>query len=178
MAKVVTLEKWLQHSARPNVPVTTVVLHHTGGATAQSTIDYLRPKWSAKLKVWLGKSASYHFIVERDGTVYKCVPLAKKAWHAGSSKGPDGKDVNRYSVGIAFANRGNGEEYPDEQIVSAGELVRSLKSQFPELAYITTHRLITKRKVDPAYFDFISFADGHTGLTTWMDPALNRGWNG
>lgn len=166
----VTLKRLLKHSERPSgTTVTTVVLHHTAGASALSTIEYLRKPLVM---------ASYHYIVERDGTVYKCVPASKKAWHCGVSSGPNGKDVNRYSVGVAFANKGDGEEYPDAQLVAAGELIRSLRKQFPRLYYITSHRLITKRKIDPAYFDFVKFADGMTGLTTWMDESLRRPWNG
>ena len=176
--QTVVLEKWLKHSER-NAVVTTVVLHATGGATADSSISWLKNPW-AMVKGILTKfpDASYHYIIERDGTVFKCVPLSKKAWHAGISNGPDGRNVNAYSVGIAFANKNDGEDpYTFEQTLSAQVLIDQLWEQFPKLAYITTHRLITSRKSDPKGFGFYGFAKKHTRLKPWMDASLNRTWD-
>ena len=165
--KTIVLDKWLKHSER-NAVVTTVVLHATAGGTAESSI-----KWLQNPLVL----ASYHYIIERDGTVFKCVPLSKKAWHAGISNGPDGRNVNAYSVGIAFANKNDGEPVTFEQTLSAQVLIDGLWEQFPKLAYITTHRLITSRKSDPKGFGFYSFAKKQTRLKPWMDVSLGRGWD-
>lgn len=167
------VDPWLKHSERPaGTKVTTVVLHHDASSSALGTIRYL-----ARPLVF----ASYHTLFERDGHGYKCVPLSKKAWHAGLSNGPDGRNVNAYSVGVCFSNRGNGEPYPEAQIMAAAEYIRfELPKQFPDLKWITTHRLITRRKIDPFAFDFTHFADGMVGpqLLTWMDERLGRKWNG
>lgn len=182
MPKIVRVDPWLPHSARPSgTVVDTVVLHHTGGASAESTIRWLRGPWSAALNRFMGRSASYHAVFERDGTCYKCVPLSQKAWHAGRSNGPHGPDVNRYSVGIALANRGNGEEYPEAQLMACASYIRfELPKQFSGLEFVTTHRLITGRKVDPAHFGFIEFCDSRLGdqLAPWMDEGLGRPWDG
>jgi len=175
--KVTTVVPWLEHNERKQ-GVTTVVLHHTAGASAMSTIAYLRGPWSALKNRFLGRSASYHYIIERDGMIYKCVPTSKRAWHAGRSNGPDGSDVNSYSVGIAFANRGDGEDYTLAQVRACEELIAALYVQFPRLKWLTTHRLITKRKIDPAYFAFHHFAKAIPRLTIWRDASLGRGWNG
>lgn len=47
-----------------------VYLHHTAGGSAESTINY-----------WLSNKEriSTHFIIDRDGTIYQCIPL-EKAW--------------------------------------------------------------------------------------------------
>ena len=165
--KTIVLDKWLKHSER-NAVVTTVVLHATAGATAQSSIDWLRKPLVL---------ASYHYIIERDGTVFKCVPLSKKAWHCGISNGPDGRNVNAYSVGIAFANKNDGEPVTFEQTLSAQALIGQLRGQFLQLEHITTHRLITSRKSDPKGFGFYNFAKKQTRLKPWMDVSLNRGWD-
>ena len=121
--------------------------------------------------------ASYHYLIERDGVVFKCVPASKRAWHAGIARGPFGKDVNSYSLGIAFANKGNGEAYTVAQKVACAELIAELKRQFPKLKYLTSHRLITSRKIDPAHFDFEDFAKT-VDLEPWRDASLHREWNG
>ena len=165
--KIVRLDPWLKHSERKR-PVSTIVLHHTAGGTAQSTIEHLaRPL----------TFASYHYIVDRDGTVYKCVPTTAKAWHCGVSNGPQGRDVNQYSIGIALANKGDGEDYPAVQVSSALELVGALIKADRHIRWITSHRLITKRKVDPANFAFKSFAQKAT-LMPWRDDRLGREWDG
>lgn len=157
---VVSVSPALKFNERPvGASVLAVVLHHTAGASAMSTIRYL---W----KPWI--RASYHYIIEKDGTVFKCVPASKRAWHAGSSEGPGGHDVNSHTIGIAFANRGDGEAYTVAQRVACLELIEALKGQFKDLRYVTAHRLITRRKIDPFGFDFLDFAKG-TGLEPWRD---------
>lgn len=164
----IRVEPWLKHSGRGGKNVTCIVLHHTAGASALSTINYLRNPLVM---------ASYHYVIERDGKVYKCVPVGSKAWHAGLSNGPDGRNVNSYSVGIAFANKGDGEPYPQAQVDSALALISELRRTNPTIVWITAHRLITNRKIDPKGFGFKAFA-AKTGLVKWMDDVLGRGWDG
>lgn len=174
MPQVISVEdrfgKWLKHSNRSHgARVSTIVLHHDAGASALSTINYLRKPLTL---------ASYHYLIERDGVIWKCVPGTKKAWHAGLSRGPFGENVNDYSIGICLSNRGTGSEpYPEAQIASALWLIDQVKLAYPSLKYITTHRLITRRKIDPAGFDFKTFAVG-SRLKPWMDESLGRPWNG
>lgn len=177
--KIVTLDKWLPHSERSGVlRVSTIVLHATAGGTAQSTIDWLRNPW-AMVKGVLTKfpDASYHYIIERDGTIYKCVPTTKKAWHAGVSKGPHGSLVNDYSIGIAFANRNDGEEVTPEQAQAAQDLIHALWVGNRHLAFCTTHRLITSRKSDPKGFGFYEFVKHRTMLKPWRLESLGRDWD-
>src|SRR5580704_15114005 len=93
-----------------------VVLHSTAGserspASADNAIATLRLR-----------GLSYHYIITKDGSVIKCLPVGQKAYHAGSSYGPHeaergistaqdaegnfvaGTSVNGYSVGISFVN--------------------------------------------------------------------------
>jgi N-acetylmuramoyl-L-alanine amidase len=144
----VIVEKWLPSRAR-TAPVTTIVFHGTAGATANSSIDWLR---------FIG--LSYHYIIERDGTVFKCVPTSRQALHAGVSVGPDGSNVNRYSIGVCFANREDGREpITDAQLQSAAELCREIVRAIPTIKWITTHKAIApRRKSDPRMFNITAFA--------------------
>lgn len=136
---------------------TTVVLHSTEGATAESSIDYLRDK-----------QFSYHYIIERDGTLFRLVdPRKGTAWHCGMSHGPDGDFVNSYSIGVCFACLDDGHDgFTDEAVETANWLIERLKDIFPALKWITTHKAIAPaRKTDPAHLD-LSRIDPQ-GLKWW-----------
>lgn len=142
MTKIEVLKMQLVSRAR-RAAVTTIVLHATAGESASGAISWLR-------KIGL----SYHYVIAKDGTVFKCVPYGREAFHAGVSNGPTGANVNRYSIGISFANRNDGiDPYTEEQIRQCDLLIADLKNAIPGLAYLTTHYAIApKRKTDPKGF--------------------------
>lgn len=79
-----------------------LVMHYTGGASGQSSID------------WFTNPASRvaaHVVIDRDGTVTQCVPFTDRAWHCGPSRWRDGtgtvfEGLNNWSIGIELANSG------------------------------------------------------------------------
>jgi N-acetylmuramoyl-L-alanine amidase len=96
---------WLIHrrQASPNfderaLPVSIVVLHYTGMATAQEALDRL---CDPEAKV------SAHYLIDEDGTVTALVPEDKRAWHAGRSYWRGITDVNSASIGIELVNPGH-----------------------------------------------------------------------
>ena len=133
------LPTWLPFRSR-HAPITTIVLHATAGKSASSSIAWLR-----KIKL------SYHYIIERDGTVFKCVPYSRVAFHAGKSLGPQGENVGEYSIGISFANMDDGSEpYTAEAVAACNALIAELSGAIPSLKWITRHKDISPgRKTDP-----------------------------
>lgn len=103
-------------AGRPT-PVKGIVVHYTAAGAAKSSADYFSRK-TIEVKDAKGRktqravNASAHFVIERDGTVYQCVHLGDRAWHAGDGwlwKGapkPAGSNVNDFTVGIELANWG------------------------------------------------------------------------
>lgn len=72
------------YSVLPGRRVEQVVMHITDGTTANGALaHFARPQ----------SQVSAHFVIDRDGTVFQCVPLEFVAWHAG-------KPVNARSIGI------------------------------------------------------------------------------
>lgn len=140
--RIDVLRNFLASRARRS-KVTTIVLHATGGESATGAISWLR-------KIGL----SYHYVIAKDGTVYKAVPYGREAFHAGKSVGPDGPNVNRYSIGISFANRNDGKDpYTKEQIEAARELIKDLADALPDVVWLTAHYAISPgRKSDPRGF--------------------------
>ncbi len=153
---VKVLHKWLAHRGRKR-PCTTIVLHATAGRGVDGAVSTL-----------IQRGLSYHFIIAKDGAVTKCVPISAEAFHAGESKGPEGASVNRYSVGISFANLNDGKDpYPAAQVAACEELIREILKQLPSVVYLTTHRQISyPRKNDPLDFDARPMAT-RLGLTYW-----------
>lgn len=127
-------------------PITTIVLHGTAGASASSSLA-----WLAKIGL------SYHAIVadendpEGDGTVLKCVPDSKVAFHAGKSLGPSGEGVNGYSLGLAFSNFETGSD-PISRAQWDAAVTRCAQwcLAYPSIRYVTTHAIVSPgRKSDP-----------------------------
>ena len=75
-----------------------VVLHHTVGGSAKSTVNY----WNSD-----EKRIGTAFVVERDGTIYRTFPEDKWAYHVGSKLG---NDIDRRSIGIEIASEGGLKE--------------------------------------------------------------------
>lgn len=133
------LAKWLPHSERRKF-LTTIVVHATAGSSLSGALSALRTR-----------ELSYHYLIDKNGVVTKCVPTSKVAWHAGVSKGPQGEHVNAYSVGISLVNRNNGKDpYTQEQHDALYELCQELIAANPTIRYLTTHYWISPgRKTDP-----------------------------
>ena len=132
----------LPFSRKRQVDCDTVILHATAGSSFMGAYNALK-----------SRELSYHYIIEKDGAINKLVPYSRVAYHAGKSVGPNGSNVNHYSVGISFVNRNDGtDKYTKEQYEACLDLIESLKTGLP-LQWITTHAFISPgRKTDPKNF--------------------------
>lgn len=152
-----------------------VVLHATAGSTLLGALQTLRDR-----------GLSYHFLIDRDGSVIQAVDPKRVALHAGSSYGPleaaagvsrrqdkdgffeAGCSVNPCSIGISFVNRNDGKDpYTAAQATACTALIERLKVQFPSLVHLSTHALVSPgRKNDPLGFDAAGMAR-QAGLRFW-----------
>jgi N-acetyl-anhydromuramyl-L-alanine amidase AmpD len=171
-----TLKLFLPHSSRrvnPNL----IVLHATAGASARSSIDYLR-----------GAGLSYHYIIARDGNdtpksvnanktesiIFRCVPNTGEAFHVGSTiPTPErGNGINRNSIGISLANIQNKttpEKYTKQQMDALAELIEQLKAEIPTLEYLTTHAVVQPwNRADPWQVNGSKIAQ--TAKLKWWQP--------
>lgn len=151
--------------------VNTLVFHGTASKKA-SGIQVIE-NWLRKITVM----ASYHYLIDRDGTVFKAVAAGRKAWHAGISKGPSGWGVNNYSIGIAFVTDEK-EPITREQMASAVKLTAALSAANPALEFVTRHKDIAPgRKSDPAQLTLrqISEIERAGGLRHWTPLSNDHG---
>lgn len=134
--KLVVRECWSPNfSEREGIEVDTIVLHSTGGLI-DGAISWLCNKSS---------KVSAHYVIAKDGIVYKLVAVSKSAWHAGKCRV---KNANKRSIGIEL------EQLPSEHITEVQRdvllrLIIILKRAIPTIKYLVGHREWNSRKVDP-----------------------------
>ncbi|MFZ2975971.1 MAG: N-acetylmuramoyl-L-alanine amidase [Candidatus Moraniibacteriota bacterium] len=97
---------------------------------------------------------SPHYIISREGKIYRLVKDKDVAYHAGESKVPDGRTgVNNFSIGIEIVNT-KSEKPNDSQYSALKNLLAYLKSEY-KIKYVLGHKNIAPgRKDDPWNFDF------------------------
>lgn len=150
-------------SKKRTSPIRLIVIHATAGSSLEGALVTL-----------LRRGFSYHYIIDRDGTVHKCVPTSRVAHHAGNSYGPmeeinrvssiqdrnhkfiAGTSVNGYSVGISLVSQQrNAEDYTVNQVAALKDLIRELRRGYGTIQWCTTHAAVSpRRKVDPRHFHF------------------------
>lgn len=163
--------------ARPRT--THCVWHATAGASVESSLAWLNRPNARET----GGVASYHYVIERDGTVHQHAPHDVVAYHAGVSAWPwpDGAALNSRSLGIAFANRqvapgaSGFERITAAQIDAAVALVAWLADTYPALrdpaAHIRHRDCAPTRRSDvtPETLDWEPFVQRL--VLGWQQPA-------
>lgn len=105
------------------LPVSMLVLHYTGMASAEAAVARLCDPES---------KVSAHYLVHEDGRVLRLVEEDKRAWHAGQALWRGVSDVNSASIGIEIVNPGHDHGYalfPDAQIDAVVRLVADIKQR-------------------------------------------------
>lgn len=106
------------------------------------------------IDIYKSYGVAAHYIIGRDGDIYKLVEEKNIAYHAGVSKVPDGRDnVNNFSIGIEMVgNRTDG--YTEKQYEAVLKLVDDIKKRY-DIRYVLGHKDIAPdRKDDPWLFDW------------------------
>lgn len=153
----------------PGRPVLGVVLHDTEGTTP------VMPR----------RGASWHWLVDRDGTIYRDVDEADCAHHVRAADrwrpswvvaSPIGvSDVNYCSVGIELVSHQNdrdaGEPYTDAQYAALDELAADIERRWGSLPWVG-HGQLQRDRSDPVMFDWrrAAFELGDDGCW-WRQPA-------
>jgi N-acetylmuramoyl-L-alanine amidase len=160
------------HDARPDgQAVDILLLHYTGMRSAAEALDRL---------VDPAAKVSAHYLVEEDGTVWRLVPEARRAWHAGVGSWAGAADINARSIGIELVNPGHEFGYrpfPEAQMAALETLARGILARHP----IPPRRVLghsdvaPARKEDPGeLFDWARLARAGIGL--WPEiPEIKDG---
>lgn len=100
---------------------------------------------------------SSHYLISREGLIYRLVKDNDLAWHAGKSQLFDGRtSVNRFSIGIELLHHEN-DSANDFQYNALIDLIKYLQLDY-HIKHITGHTNISlTTKTDPWNFDWIKF---------------------
>ena len=162
-----------QDDRSPGTPIDMIVLHYTGMRSAAEAIDRLRDP---------DARVSSHYVVEEDGAIWRLVPEARRAWHAGVSFWRGHEALNGRSVGIEIVNPGHEwgyRDFPVLQLAAVCDLCLDILARHPIPARnVVAHSDIApERKEDPGEkFDWESLAANGVGL--WPACVPDRGTNG
>lgn len=104
---------------------------------------------SGIIDIYRQYEVSAHYLIARDGVIYRLVEDKNIAWHAGASKMPDGRtNVNDFSIGVEMINTKDGK-YTDEQYDALNELIASLKNKYSIKNILGHDDIAPGRKTDP-----------------------------
>jgi len=128
--------------------IDTVIIHSTYDALGSD--PYSVSGVIAEYKMY---SVSPHYLIDREGSVYRLVADQNIAYHAGVSQMPDGrKNVNDFSLGIEIIEK-KSDSPNDAQYASLKKLLTQLKSEY-KIKYVLGHKDIAPgRKDDPWGFE-------------------------
>ena len=113
---------------RPLSQITTVVCHESAGPTLAGAISTLQ-----------SRGLSYHFIIDKDGTIYQLQPIGVRAAHA---RGPG----NQGGIGVCLVGGGSREVFgraTSAQQNSLAALTNKLKEKVPTLKNVMLHKEVS-----------------------------------
>lgn len=143
---------WGERKAGHTRRITAVIIHSSYNALSPDSFSL-----SGVLREYKAAGVSPHYIIDREGNIYRLVPDNDIAFQAGKSRLPDGTtNVNAVSIGIEIINTMN-DSPTQSQYVSLAKLVRCLESEY-QIKYVLGHKDIAPgRKSDPWNFDWTKF---------------------
>jgi N-acetylmuramoyl-L-alanine amidase len=155
-------------SARRDNTVDVVVIHYMSAVVRFPDNPFALEHIIA---IFCDYGVSSHFVIDRDGKVFRLVPEVAKAWHCGGSLMPEPdnrENVNEFSIGIELlATHQSG--FTDKQYSALGALCKNIEEKKErEMTYVghedvagqraVKAGLRTDRKIDPGpCFDWIKF---------------------
>jgi N-acetylmuramoyl-L-alanine amidase len=154
-------------------PINMLVLHYTGMQSAAAALDRLRDP---------AAQVSAHYVVGEDGTLWRLVSEARRAFHAGVSCWQGEHDLNYVSIGIEIVNPGHEWGYrpfPEPQMAAVELVCRDILSRhrIPPDRVVGHSDIAPDRKTDPGeLFDWPRLARAGIGL--WPPPNAARADDG
>ena len=147
---------------RSNNSIKIIVIHYTGMQSERESLIRLCDPAS---------KVSSHFVINRNGKIYRLVKDNCIAWHAGKSCWGKFKNINKDSVGIELVNKGHYlgyESFSKQQMLSLITICKKLIKKYKiKKKNIVGHSDISPlRKIDPGEkFPWKELSNN--GIGTW-----------
>jgi len=145
-----------------------IVIHYTGMQSERESLDKLS---NPKSKV------SSHFVINRNGKIYRLVQDHQVAWQAGKSCWGKYKDINKNSIGIELVNKGHQFGYTSfnkKQLSSLIKICKNLikKYKIKKRNVVGHSDIAPLRKIDPGEkFPWKQLAKKNIGI--WYSHKLS-----
>ena len=146
-----------------------IVMHYTGMQSERESITRL---CDPKSKV------SSHFVINKNGKVYRLVDDNLIAWHAGKSCWGKYKNINKNSIGIELVNKGHQFGYTsfnEKQLLSLIKVCKNIikKYKIKNKNIIGHSDIAPTRKIDPGEkFPWSQLAKNKIGIWHKYKPAF------
>ena len=153
---------------RPNGAIKLIVIHYTGMQSERESLFRLCNPIS---------KVSAHYLISKNGKIFKLVPENKIAWHAGKSCWEKYKNLNNNSIGIELVNKGHKFGYTNftnKQLASLTKLCKKIIKKYKiKKKNIVGHSDIAPiRKIDPGEkFPWQELSKKNIGI--WHNYELN-----
>ena len=116
-----------------------IVLHHSGGSYAGGVSWIKNP----------ASRVSYHCLVAKDGRRTVFAMPEQRTWHAGRSEWRGKRDLNSWSVGVAFEGDTNKRELGEAEMASLAEYLEPIMREYRlTLDDVTDHRTVSPGRKD------------------------------
>jgi len=154
---------------RPEKSIKIMIIHYTG---MQSERESMFRLCNPKSKV------SSHFVINKNGKIYRLIQDYHIAWHAGKSCWGKYKNLNKNSIGIELVNKGHKFGYTNfkkKQILSLIKICKSLiiKYKIKKKNVVGHSDIAPSRKIDPGEkFPWRQLANNGIGIWHRCKPSL------
>jgi N-acetylmuramoyl-L-alanine amidase len=116
-----------------------IVLHHSGGSYAGGVAWIKNP----------ASRVSYHCLIAKDGRRTVFAMPEQRTWHAGRSEWRGKRDLNSWSVGVAFEGDTNTRELGEAEMASLAEYLAPIMREYRlTVADVTDHRTVSPGRKD------------------------------
>lgn len=126
-----------------------LVLHWTGSSDLEASFSFMDPETlpEARADIAAGGrlNVSAHFLVGRDGTVYRLMPETRMARHT--------IGLNLSAIGVENVGGKDGDDLTPAQARANAWLARELKDRYPALEYLIGHHEYLRFEGHPLWLE-------------------------
>jgi len=152
------------HRASEGRRIDTIILHSSYDALGQHPYSL-----EGILAEYRMVDVAAHYLIDREGTVFRLVREQDVAWHAGKGCMPDGRTgINAFSIGIELMNTTT-DRCTEAQYAALRGLIAEIEARH-EIRHILGHSQIApQRKTDPWNFEWERLAVPDSAAVTDSD---------
>ena len=156
--------------------ITHVVIHFMSAVVSQPEDPY---NITTIKNIFLDNNISTHYLIDREGVVYPCIPEARNAWHAGKGTWKEFTDnMNSRSIGIELLGIGTYEEMKEYILKPDYKKIDSAFIGFTQAQYDALDNLLTDIFArNPNIVQDRDHVIGHSEYSPWKtDPGSLFDW--